>query len=164
MKDKINYFILLPLLLLFFFLESTFLAQLFINYFPLQLVFIALTAAILLSYSFDFIYLAFFFGVMTDIFSGGSFGIQTCVFVLTAILIFLLKAKIMPEDNSVKILAIAAGSAFIFDAVYLALAIAFSANPGDFSTRRILEKTAFDMIAAVILIRPMMKLIYKRQI
>jgi rod shape-determining protein MreD len=164
MKDKINYYIFLPLLFFLFFLELTFSARLFASYFPPPLVFIALTAGIFLSNSADFIYLAFFFGAITDVFSGGSFGLYTTTFVVAALAVFFLKVKLSPEDNFIKALTLGAGSILIYDLVYLGLYFVLSMGAAGLSSGLVMQKLFADMLSGFLLVRPLMLLIYKRQI
>jgi len=162
MKDKINYHIFLPAMFLLFFLESTFIAQFWTN-FPPNLVLILLFASIFLSRSSDFVYVAFFFGFLSDIFSGSHFGISTLSFVLTAMAVFMLKVKFMKEDRFTKIVGLSACAAILYDLSYLFLAIlVYNADFNDYAVVAP-QKILFDTIYAAALVYPAMHLIYKEQ-
>lgn len=162
MKDKINYYIFLPLLFLLFFLETTFIAQIFYDFFPPNLILIFLVAEIFLSFSQNFLFTVFIFGFLSDLFGGPDFGIFTLSFVLTAMLIYFLKIKFLSEDSFLKVVMLSMCAALIYNIVYLFLAfIVFNNNIVDIFSL-VWPKTIFDMLYAAILVYPAMQLISKK--
>lgn len=163
MKDNINYYVLLPALSLLFLLEATFLAQ--IPGVPLlpDFVFLLLLADILLSSSADFIYLAFFFGFLSDLFSGGQFGIRTLSFVLIALLANRLKNKFLPKENFFRVALFSGACAILYDLLYLFLLVFVFDAPSALYAGTAMPKLLLDGVFATGLVYPLMQLIYKRQ-
>ena len=163
MQDRINYLIFLPVISFLFLLETSFLPQIFAGGFPPNLVMIMLFAAALLALSSDFLYVAFLFGFLFDIFSGASFGIFTAALVFSSIIVCEIKSRFIKEDRFVQIAAAASAGALSYHLIYLLLfTIPYNGNIssyGDF----LWEKILFDSAYAAVLTYPAMRLISKKK-
>ncbi|MFA7169934.1 MAG: rod shape-determining protein MreD [Candidatus Paceibacterota bacterium] len=163
MQDKINYYIFLPIIFFLFFLETTFVAQIFYGNFPPSLVLIFLFAAALLTRSSDFLYVVFVFGFLFDIFSGINFGIFTLSFVLACIILCYLKAKFLKEESFIKIAALAISGALIYNLIYFFLLIVIFNTDASFELNFVGKKIIFDLVYAAVLTYPVMWLISKKR-
>jgi rod shape-determining protein MreD len=164
MKDKINYYIFLPLMFLLFFLQTTFVSQIFGDFFAPNLILIVMIAAVFLSYSANFLYAAVAFGFLFDLFAGLDFGLYMLSFVLAAMTAHSLKLRFLKDETLLRIVAASAAAAISYDAIYLALAFAIFNNNLIYSQGFIWQKMFADTIYAAILVYPAMGLISKRQI
>jgi rod shape-determining protein MreD len=163
MKDKINYYIFLPAMILLFFLETTFIATLFYDSFPPNLVLAFLFAAVFLSASADFLYPAFIFGFLYDTFSGANFGLFTASFVLAAMAAYRLRLRFMQEETFLKVVILSIGSALVYNILYLLLAVlVFNDSISSFGGY-FLSNACSDAAYAAVLVYPAMQLISKRQ-
>lgn len=163
MKDRINYYIFLPAILVLFFLQTTFLAQAFWN-FPLpNLVLLFFLPAIFLASSADFLYIAFALGFLSDLVSGANFGVFTLSFTLFAVAAYWLKMKFIKEESIFRIASASALSAIAYNAIYLAIS-SFMFN-ADLSAYHdfIWERTVLDALGAAIATYPAMRLISNGQ-
>lgn len=163
MPDRINYYILLPLLLLCFFLETTFMAQLGGGNFMPNLVLILLFAAALLACSADFIYIALVFGFLFDLFAGVSFGIYLLSFVLSCLLLCQLRTRLLKEETFLRVTALGMLGALGYNLIYLAL-LFFVFNTGSaFSLDFVSKKILFDLVYAAVFTYGAVRLIYKEK-
>lgn len=163
MKDRINYIIFLPLIFLAFFLQTTFFAQLFSGNLIPPLVFMVLTAAVFLSDSYDFLYLALFFGFLFDIFTGSSFGIFTASFAMAAAAAFILKENFLKDPGFTKTVLLSAAVAVAYNLTYLLLSVVFSSFGFLAHYGPIIHKTAYDAVLAAIFVYPAMHLISNKK-
>ncbi len=163
MKDRINYYILLPLMFLVFFLETTFLAQSSAALLLPDLLLLLLLADVLLSASADFLYLAFFFGALADVFSGSNFGLHVLAFTLIALLAALVKAKFLREERFLRVALLAGALSAAYDLLTLfLLTFVFNADSALYADL-IWRKLPLDGIFAAALIYPIMHLIAKQR-
>jgi len=163
MPDRINYFILLPLLLLCFHLETTFGAQLGGGLFMPNLVLILLFAAALLACSADFLYIVLIFGFLSDLSAGVNFGIYTLSFVFSCTLLCQMKARFLPEESFVRVAALSALGALAYNLIYLALlSLVFNAG-GAFALAFVGKKIAYDIVYAAVLTYGALRLIHKEK-
>ncbi len=162
MEDKINYYILLPVVFLLFFVQTTFLAQVFWGFFTPNFVFIFLLSAALLSYSTDLFYAILFFGFLFDLFSGKDFGIYTLSFFFACAAAYYLKFKVLKEKNFIKVAAVSALAMLIYNVVYFTLLFLVFSTGFSFSGF-VFKKVLFDLIHASVLTYPIMYLISKKE-
>lgn len=161
MKDRVNYYIFLPATFLLFLLQTTFFAQALGEFFLPNFVLIFIFAAVLISNDADFIYAAFLFGFLFDLFSGNNFGVFLISFVLACVALLNLKEKFLKEQSFLKIVAISIAGTLLYNIIYIALLrIVFDTNlSSDYDFIR--GKVAFDCIYTAIFIYPAMLLISK---
>lgn len=162
MEDKINYYILLPVVFLLFFIQTTFIAQVFWGFFTPNFVFIFLLSAALLSYSTDLFYAILFFGFLFDLFSGRDFGIYMLSFFFACAVAYYLKSKVLKEKNFIKVAAVSALAMLIYNAAHFTLLfLVYDAVLP--SSGLVFKKVLFDLIYASVLTYPIMYLISKKE-
>jgi len=161
MKDRINYYISLPLIFFAFFLETAFFPFLLRNSFQVPLVFIVLLASVFLSSSSDFIYIAFLFGFLFDIYFGTNFGIFTVSVVLSAVFASFCKDKFLKEESFGKVAGLSVAVALFFNLLYVCLLSFVFGSGENFSPAFIWKKMFFDSFYAAILVYPAMRFISK---
>lgn len=159
MKDRIKYHIFLPLIFLAFFLETAFLPSLLWNSYLPHLVLIVLVASVFLSSSSDFLFTAFFFGFLFDIYSGADFGPFTVSMVFSAIGGYLLKEKFLQEESLIKVAGLGVAVMIFYDLLYLGLLFLVFGAGEAFNPAFVWKKMLFDSISSVILVFPLMHLI-----
>jgi rod shape-determining protein MreD len=151
MKDRINYYLFLPLISLAFLVETAFLPHLFWGSFQPPLVAVLLFAAVFLSRSADFLYTAFFFGFLLDLYAATPFGVLLTSLVLSAVFACLAKEKFLHEENFTRVAGVAMLSMLFYDIVFpalLALTAASRAVPDfGFLGREALYDLAFAALA-----------------
>jgi rod shape-determining protein MreD len=161
MKDRINYYIFLPLIFAAFFLETSFFAPLLGGLFQPQLVFMFLLAAVFLSASSDFLYLAFLFGFLFDICFGAEFGIYTISLVGVSVLSSLLKDKLIKEESFGKVAKASVIAALSYNLFLFSLFSFLFGAEKIFDPAFLGKKVLFDSVYAAILVYPMMRIISK---
>lgn len=159
MKDRIKYHIFLPLIFLAFFLETAFLPSLLWSSYLPHLVLIVLVASVFLSLSSDFLFTAFFFGFLFDVYSGADFGLFTLSMVFSAIGAYLLKEKFLQEESLIKAVGLSVMVIIFYDLLYLGLLFLVFGTGEAFDPEFIWKKMLFDSISSVILVFPVMRLI-----
>lgn len=160
MKDRINYYIFLPLIFLAFFLETAFLPPLLWTSLPLRPVMIVIFASAFLSLSSDFLYTAFLLGFLLDVYSGSGFGILTASAVVSAIGANSLKEKFLKEERPARVAELSAAAMLLFNLSYFCL-LSVSGEGGDFDAAFIGKDALLDSLAAAILVYPVMRLVSK---
>lgn len=159
MKDRIKYHIFLPLIFLAFFLETAFLPSLLWSSYLPHLVFIVLVASVFLSLSSDFLFTAFFFGFLFDVYSGADFGLFTLSVVFSAIVAYLLKEKFLQEESLIKVFGLSVAVIIFYDLLYLGLLFLVFGAGETFGLAFVWKKILFDSVSSVILVFPIMHLI-----
>lgn len=163
MNDRINYYIFLPLIFLAFLLETAFLPPLISGNIQPHLVLIILIASVFLSSSSDFLFTAFFFGILFDFYFGANFGVFTASMVFTAVFASLCKDRFMKEESFGRVAGLSVSVALFYNLLYLCLlSVVFGAQTS-FDSAFIWKKILFDSLYALILIFPVMRLISKRK-
>ena len=163
MKDRIKYHIFLPLIFLAFFLETAFLPSLLWRSYLPHLVLVVLVASVFLSVSSDFLYTAFFFGFLFDVYSGADFGLFTLSVVFSAIGAYLLKEKFLQEESLIKVAGLGAVVMIFYNLIYLGLLFLVFGTGEALNPEFIWKEMLFDSVYAVILVFPVMRLISKRK-
>lgn len=163
MNNKINYYILLPLLFLGFFLETVFFPQVFSDSFSLNLLLVLIIATGIVMCSEDFIYLSFAVGLFTDLYTASNFGIFSLSFLFLAMVICILQKKILKEESFTKILLVAALAVIAYDIFYTAvLYLVYYMGVAYLDYAFVGFKIIFDLIITLILIYPAKYLISKK--
>jgi rod shape-determining protein MreD len=161
MKDRINYYIFLPLIFAAFILETAFFPSVLEGAVRPDLVFILLLASVFLSVSSDFLYTAFFFGFLFDAYFAGGFGTFTVSMVVASIFASMAKEKLMKEESFGKAVRLSVIGMLFYDAAFLFLtAFAFGANE-ILDLSFIWKEALADSAYAALLVYPMMHLISK---
>lgn len=160
MKDRVNYYILFPALIVAFLLETTLGARLFYGAHMPELVWIMLMAGTFLTVSADFLWAAFLMGFLSDAFAGSDTGLITMSYVFGSIAAYSLRLKLMPEVSLLKSIAIAALATIAFASIHALLHGLFFGGWGDISLGKLLA----DALFASLLIWPALCLIRKQRI
>lgn len=161
MKDRINYYIFLPLIFVAFILETAFFPSLLGGVFRPELVFMLILASVFLSVSSDFLYTAFFFGFLFDAYFGIGFGTFTVSMVFASVFASAAKEKLMKEEGSGKVMRLSVIGMLFYDVFFLCLLVfAFGADEV-FDPSFLWKKALVDSVYAALLVYPMMRLISK---
>ena len=156
LKQNINNYIFIPLLIFFLFLQLTFIPQLFFNMVHPNLVLILLIAASFLSKSTDIFYAVFFCGLILDIFSGIYFGPMLVSFILTIFISSYFSCYFLKELFSARLFLISITAVLFHNISYFILI-----NKGDLSKitnnyESLFSIFVLDMIYAALLIIPLL--------
>lgn len=162
LKQNINNYIFVPLLILFLLLQLTFIPQLFFDLICPNIVLILLIAASFLSKSTNVLYASFFCGFILDLFSGIYFGPMLVSFLLTIFISSYLGCRFLKELFSLKMFLISIGAVLFYNIFYFVLI-----NKGVFSKIASDYKTPFcifipDMIYTAFLIIPLLLILSYR--
>lgn len=159
MKDRINYFLFLPLISAAFLLETAFLPNLFAGSWQPHLVLSVLIASVLLSSSSDFLYTAFVFGFLLDVYSGPVFGAMAAAIIFTSIFASSMRYKLLKEDRFIKIAGISTAAALFYNLCYLSLLSFGLGSDAVFVSGYVWKKVMLDAILAAALVYPVMRMI-----
>lgn len=159
MKDRINYYIFVPLILIAFFLETAFLSHVLWSGLSVPAVVIVLFASVFLARSSDFLYTAFIFGFLLDIYSGTHFGIFTASLVFSSIFTCYLKEKFLKEESFIRVVGVSVVAMLFYDLFYLSLLSLVFGAQGIFDFGFIGKRIFFDLIYAAVFIYAAMRLI-----
>lgn len=156
LKQNINNYIFIPLLIFFLFLQLTFIPQLFFNTVHPNLVLMLLIAASFLSKSADIFYAVFFCGLVLDIFSGIYFGPMLVSFLLTIFISSYFSCHFLKELFSMRLFLISVATVLFYNISYFILI-----NKGNFNRiinnyESLFSISVFDMIYAALLIIPLL--------
>lgn len=163
MKDRINHYLFLPLIFAAFILETAFFPSLLEGAIRPDLVFISLLAAVFLSGSSDFLYAAFFFGLLFDAYFAKASGIFAVSMVLSSVFASAAKDKFMKEESVGRVMALSVAGMLFYDAVFLCL-LAFSFGADEILDPSFVWKEALaDSFYAALLVYPVMRLISKEK-
>ena len=163
MEDRINYYILLPAIFLLFFVQTTFIAQIFWGFSAPNLVFIFLLSAALLSCTSDFFYIILLFGFLFDVLSGKNFGVYMLSFSFACVAACYLKLKFLKEKNYfIRVAAVSVLATLVYNIIYFALSFFVFSTEFSFSGFAA-KKILFDLIYASVLTYPIMYLISKKE-
>ena len=156
LKQNINNYIFIPLLIFFLFLQLTLIPQLFFNAVHPNLILALLIAASFLSGSANIFYVVFFCGFVLDIFSGIYFGPMLISFLLTIFVSSYFGCRFLKELFSVRLFLISAAAVLFYNIAYFILI-----NRGDFN--KIINSyevpffiSAFDIIYTAFLVVPLL--------
>ena len=156
LKQNINNYIFIPLLIFFFFLQLTFIPQLFFDIVHPNLVLMLLIAASFLYRSANIFYAVFFCGFALDIFSGIYFGPMLVSFLLTIFISSYFGCRFLKELFSARLFLISSVAVLSYNISYFVLI-----NKGDFN--KIINNykspffiSAFDIIYMALLVVPLL--------
>lgn len=163
MNNKLNYYILLPLLCLSFFLETAFWPQVFGLLFTPNFFLVLIIATGIIMCSEDFMYLSFAVGLLADLYTATNFGIFSLSFLFLAMAICVFQKKLLKEESPVRILLLVALTVIAYDIFYVVVLYLFyyaGAFYLDFSF--LLHRIIFDLIVTMVFIYPLRYLISKK--
>jgi len=121
LKQNINNYIFISLLIFFLFLQLTVIPQLFFDSVRPNLVLALLIAASFLSKSTNVLYAAFFCGFVLDIFSGIYFGPMLISFLLTILFSSYFGCRFLKELFSIRLFLISIAAVLFYNVSYLIL-------------------------------------------
>ena len=156
LKQNINNYIFVPLLIFFLFLQLTFIPQLFFDTVHPNLVLILLIAASFLSKSTNVLYPAFFCGFVLDIFSGIYFGPMLISFLSTIFFSSYFGCSFLKELFSTRLFLISIASILFYNSSYFILININSFDEIINNYKALFSISIFEMIYTTLLIVPLL--------
>lgn len=163
MNRKINYYALCFFLSVAFFLETSFLPQLFPALFVPNLLVVVIIATGIILCTEDFLYIAFAVGLLMDLYSISYFGIFSLSMVLLSCVVCILRARFLKEENWPRFIFISVAAMVSYYLIFFPILYIFSNfNPDFFDPSFISKKIIFDSIVLILLIGPTRFMISKK--
>lgn len=156
LRQNINNYIFISLLIFFLFLQLTFVPQLFFNTVQPNLVLILLIAASFLSRSTSMFYAVFFCGFILDIFSGIYFGPMLISFLLTIFVSSYFGCYFLKELFSTRLFLVSVLTVLFYNISYFILINKVSFNKIINDYESLFFISALDMIYTAFLIVPLL--------
>jgi rod shape-determining protein MreD len=163
MNRKINYYALYFFIGVAFFLETSFLPQLFPALFVPNLLVLIIIATGIIFCTEDFLYIAFAVGLLMDFYSASYFGIFSLSMVLLSCMVCILRARFLKEENWFKSVFVSVAAMLSYYIIFFLILYIFSNfNPDVFDLDFISKKIIFDSVMVTFLIGPTKFMISKK--